>query len=369
MRKQVILLVLLIAALLVGCGTENKGELTGKIYDSETETLITEKVVLELGGTTMLVEDGEYLFTDLPAGPRMLNVEAEGYEAQSVLVEIERGKTTRKDIYLDKVFELVFTIDEVLVPGADSFPFGEDDSGICTDVNYPYYLGKYQVTYGLWKEVYDWATDEARGDERYFFRNPGLKGSGGADKTDDHPVTMINWPDAIVWCNALTEYYNYQNGTDLSCVYIYRNEPVRDSREDNQDACVESVAEEYSNGYRLPTNREWELAARWQDGINWTPGNHVSGDTTGPCFSRDSSVELSTVFQDFAWYTENSGGSTNPVGKKEPNQLGIYDMSGNVYEFCDSHYADEWRHRNKGGAWSHKAHLIMVGAEASPYPG
>jgi hypothetical protein len=84
------------------------------------------------------------------------------------------------------------------------------------------------VTYQLWSTIYTWATDNARGANKYTFANPGSRGGHIDDTitykvfTSGHgtdPVTTINWRDAIVWCNALTEYYNAQNKTSLGCVY------------------------------------------------------------------------------------------------------------------------------------------------------
>ena len=80
-------------------------------------------------------------------------------------------------------------------------------------------------------EVYIWATNGIgrTGAGQYTFANAGTMGDGTGD-TNQHPVTTVNWRDSMVWCNALTEWYNAQNGTSYECVYTYSSAIIRDSR-------------------------------------------------------------------------------------------------------------------------------------------
>lgn len=200
-------------------------------------------------------------------------------------------------------------------------------------VDAPFWIAETEVTYELWREVYNWATSAERGTRQYRFQNPGQRGASGRDDLSPLlPVTTVNWRDAMVWCNALTEYYNAANGTNLTCVYTHEGQVVRDSTHANWTVCDAVIANGTATGFRLPTSAEWQLAARYIDGKEWLPGDHVSGDTSGPSWSIDK--ETSKVFGDYAWYSGNSGRTTQVVGGRLPNALGVYDMNGNVTEWC-----------------------------------
>lgn len=111
-----------------------------------------------------------------------------------------------------------------------------------------------------------------------------------------------------------------------------------------------------SHTYRLPSEAEWEYACR--------------AGTTTRYYWGDSDSE--SVMGRYCWFTENSGSSTHPVGTKEPNAWGLYDMNGNVSEWCEDGYhecyynaptdssswvSDSARYRvNRGGCWSNSAH-------------
>ncbi len=302
------------------------------------------------------------------------------------------------------------------VPGGVTFPTGTDDLGTPATVANAYWIGETEVTYELWQKVYSWATTDAGGGKRadggdlYTFANVGIEGSTGSGSIQQ-PVTTINWRDSMVWCNALTEWYNVQKGTSCQCVYCTDSGytlPLRVAT-DSITITWESGAgphdgtqddpfvNQNSKGFRLLTSNEWELAARWRDNST----NTVSG-YTNPYFTKGNSASCAYTYYDdatdtnpangvvdgkdandllsvYAWYFD--GDSWEPTGvtgtavvkskTSGANSLGLYDMSGNVLEWCFDWYPG-WEGSFRvlrGGSWSSYASALRVGLmnDFNPY--
>ncbi len=225
-------------------------------------------------------------------------------------------------------------------------------------------IGKYEVTYELWYTVYQWAISNG-----YNFAHSGREGNNGSDGSKPiskfEPVTLVNWRDCIVWCNAYSEMSGYKP------VYNLFGDPIKDSRDSNSTVCDDAGVDWSANGYRLPTEGEWQYAA--SDRGN-TPYNYASGASSN--YNSDSACKK------VAWYDGNSGEHTHIVGRLCSNGLGLYDMSGNVWEWCWDWYGNypsssmnNYRGSAsgpdrvlRGGGWSNNSEYLQVGCHCNNNP-
>ena len=261
-------------------------------------------------------------------------------------------------------------IDMVRLPPAGSeavFVIGENSQTYTAERTVsPFKINKFETTYALWYAVRLKA--ETRG---YVFANPGQGGSEGrrgGEPTDADayvPVTAISWYDAIVWCNALSEIEN-----KTPC-YSYKGKILHDSTD--TASCDLAVCDWKADGFRLPTETEWEYAARVTKG-GMQRGDKASGETADEGYEDAASV---------AWYFDNADaarivGTAGTVftpdappapGSGNTNGEGIYDMSGNVLEFCWDWFSD-YTEQKKGERYAGRAYgskRVSRGGSVSEY--
>lgn len=203
----------------------------------------------------------------------------------------------------------------------------------------PFAINKYETTYQLWYQVRVKA--EKLG---YYFENPGMGGTfgkRGAEPGEENqymPVTTISWYDAIVWLNALSEIYGRR-----PC-YTFKGEVIRDSS--NTAVCDLCECNFECNGFRLPSEGEWEYAAR----------KTKNGFQSSACISGTKRADNEEGLF-FAWTSENAnrlrvvgtaGIPFDPdtiaqAGSGNANFSGIYDMSGNVIEYCWDWFSEVYK--------------------------
>jgi formylglycine-generating enzyme required for sulfatase activity len=181
-----------------------------------------------------------------------------------------------------------------------------------------FWMDENEVTYGKWKEVYSWAITNG-----YTFDN------AGSGKTNNHPVQTVNWYDCVKWCNARSQ----KEGL-TPCYYI---DPIYFNLYKTGDMDISNAWVNWSaNGYRLPTDAEWEKAARggrqrrlfpWGgDTIqharaNYNAATNLFGYDTSPTQGHHPDFQTEWPY-------------TSPVGCFPGNGYGLHDMAGNVFEWC-----------------------------------
>ncbi|MFC1888204.1 SUMF1/EgtB/PvdO family nonheme iron enzyme [Thermodesulfobacteriota bacterium] len=216
--------------------------------------------------------------------------------------------------------------------GSNSGPDDEKPMHLVT-ITEPFYLSATEITQGQWRSV--------------MRHNPSNFSRCG----DGCPVEKVNWYEAIAFCNALSEREGYEECYDINGCIGKPGEGMK---------CSEAALLPFDcKGYRLPTEAEWEYAAR--------------AGTKTYYYTGDDESDLSHT----AWYDINSNEQTHPVGEKEPNAFGLHGMLGNVREWIEDDYHGSYQGAPadgrawmkeprgtsrvvRGGSWYWQARLLVV---------
>lgn len=232
------------------------------------------------------------------------------------------GSVKNKILFLLSVFSAFAAAtqspDEIVVAGGRYYAgnvFGQHDYAAHANITLNiFWIMRTEITYRLYSDVHEWAV------ERGYVFGVGCNGAAYEDcrpaDTDNgaHPVTSVEWSDAVIFANALSE------KAGLRPVYLNNNGvPARDSSR------YEFTLDARANGYRLPTAEEWQIAARGGKA-------GMENGSYGFRFAGSNNANAVAWFPDF---NDPHFGSVR-VKSLRPNALGLYDMSGNVSEWVDA---------------------------------
>jgi formylglycine-generating enzyme required for sulfatase activity len=264
-----------------------------------------------------------------------------------------------------------FTSDGMALIPAGSFTMGDtldgESDALPTNVTVSaFYMDTNLVNYSQWQSVYNWAVNHG-----YNFDN------AGAGKAANHPVQRVGWYDVVKWSNARSQqtgltpvYY-----TDAGLTQVYTN--------GDNDVIYPNWS---ANGYRLPTEAEWEKAARGGlSGHRFPQGDTISESQANYNGNTGYSYDLGPNGPNSIGLI---GGSpyTSPVGSFAPNAYGLYDMTGNVLEWCWDWYGTPYGQPTttnptgpttttffqrvlRGGAWNQDAISCTCAARDFGVPG
>ena len=168
-----------------------------------------------------------------------------------------------------------------------------------------------------------------------------FKGKANSPK---RPVEEVSWFDCIAFCNRLSQ--------ELGLAPYYSLVDIKYDKKAPQSIEAALVEVLGGNGFRLPTEAEWEVFARAGTNNRW------------------SGTNIEAELKDYAWYDKNSNKGTKPIATKKPNEWGMYDMSGNVWEWCWNTDTSTSANRvYRGGCWFNNASSLRSAFRFNNSPG
>jgi formylglycine-generating enzyme required for sulfatase activity len=281
--------------LLLGCQTEDqllpsdgktRFRITGQITGQRNAPIAG--IEVKTGAFTAVTDStGRYVLAEVPNGTHIVTPKLRD------LMFMPSSRTI--DVNGQDIDNQNFTVDysvpqsmEIIVGGSFSMGFSNGDIAerpVHTVTVKTFAMARYEVTQQQWQAV--------MGSNPSYF------------KGDSLPVERISWYDAIAFCNALS----LREGLDP--VYIING--------------ISTVCDFDAHGYRLPTEAEWEYACRCG-----TTTDFYSGDQ----MTKNKGRYVDPKLDEIGWYDGNAGGTTHKVGLKRPNGFGLFDITGNVFEWC-----------------------------------
>ena len=204
----------------------------------------------------------------------------------------EKAKTQKKSELIQYVMNMIVCPSGKFIMGAMN---NNENPLRWVTIEKPFLLGETLITSKVYESVMG--------------INPSEK-----SRRSHEPVENVSWYDAVMFCNALSDIFGFEKYYTIGELFGVPRQSDKRKKDWHRDIEINPDA----NGFRLPTDEEWEYAAKAKTQNKWAGTNSPA------------------LVGDYAWYDNNSKGTTHSVKQKKPNEWGFYDMSGNVFDWCEN---------------------------------